>query len=116
MAVSDATTGSTLKPVRNLMSSMAWRFVGSAIATMSEEPARDTGMILCLLAHLLRDELEDVLIDLVLVEVDRGNAILRREEVGDLAVGDVAELRERRAEVLARSLLLVLRLAKLLRG
>jgi len=27
---------------------MAWRFVGSAIAMMSDDPARDTGMILCL--------------------------------------------------------------------
>jgi hypothetical protein len=29
------------------MSSMAWRFDGSAIATISDEPARETGMILC---------------------------------------------------------------------
>ena len=29
---------------------MAWRFVGSAIATMSELPVRETGMTLVLLA------------------------------------------------------------------
>jgi hypothetical protein len=46
-AVSEATTGSTLRPVRNLMSSIAWRFVGSAIATISEEPEREIGMHLC---------------------------------------------------------------------
>jgi hypothetical protein len=32
--------------VRNLRSSIAWRFVGSAIATMSELPARETGITL----------------------------------------------------------------------
>ena len=48
IAVSEATTGSTLKPVRNLMSSIACRFVGSAIATTSAAPDRESGMILCL--------------------------------------------------------------------
>ena len=100
MAVSQATTGSTLKPVRNLMSSMAWRFVGSAIATMSDEPGARDRDDLVLLADLVRDELHDLVVDLVLVEVDRRHAVLRRQEVRDLAVGDVPELGERVAEVL----------------
>ncbi len=66
-----------------------------------------------LLARLLGDELQDLGVDLVLVEVDRRDAVLLTEEVGDLVVADVAELRERVAEVLARLLLLVLRLTKL---
>ena len=69
---------------------------------------------LVLVADLARDELEHLLIDLVLVEVDRGHAVLRREEVGDLAVGDVAELGQRGAQVLAGLALLVLRLPELL--
>ena len=45
MAVSDATTGSTLNPVMNLMSSMAKTFVGSVIAIVSVEPTRESGTI-----------------------------------------------------------------------
>ncbi len=66
---------------------------------------------LVLVADVLRDELQNVLIDLVLVEVDGRDAVLRRKEIGYFAVGDVAELGERRAEVLAGSPLFVLRLS-----
>ena len=45
MAVSDATTGSTLKPVMNLISSMANTLVGSVIAMVSVEPTRESGTI-----------------------------------------------------------------------
>jgi hypothetical protein len=54
------------------MSSMACRFVGSAIATMSDAPERETGTMLVLLADLLRDELHHVGVELVVLEVDRG--------------------------------------------
>ena len=77
--------------------------------------ARD-GDDLVLVADVLRNELQDLLIDLVLVEVDGRDAVLRREEIGDFAVGDVAELGERRAEVLAGAPLLVLRLSQLLQA
>ena len=80
---------------------------------MSELPARETGMTLCFSHCSLRDELQDLGVDLVLLEVDRRDAVLLREEVRDLVVADVAELRERVAEVLARALLLVLRLPEL---
>jgi hypothetical protein len=53
-----------------------------------------------LLALLLGDELQDVRVDLVLLEVDRRDAVLLREEARDLGVADVAELRERETEVL----------------
>ncbi len=81
------------------MSSIALRFVGSAIATMSECPCARRAAS-CALARLLGDELQDLGVDLVLVEVDRRDAVLLAEEVRDLVVGDVAELGERVAEVL----------------
>jgi hypothetical protein len=43
--VSDATTGSTLYPVMNLMSSMAKTFVGSVIAIVNVAPERLSGTI-----------------------------------------------------------------------
>jgi hypothetical protein len=60
------------------MSSIACRFDGSAIATMSALPVRETGTHLVALADLLRDQLQDVGVDLVLVEVDRLDAVLLR--------------------------------------
>ena len=92
---------------------MALRFVGSAIATMSALPVRETGSDLVPLARLLRHELQNVRVDLVLLEVDRRDAVLLAEEARDLVVADVAELRERVAEVAARLLLLVLRVPEL---
>src|SRR5271157_816595 len=50
MASSAATTTSTLYPVRNLMSSMAKMFEGSAVARIRVEPARLTGITVCLSA------------------------------------------------------------------
>ena len=43
--VSEATTGSMLNPVMNLMSSMANTFVGSTIAMVSDAPTRLRGRI-----------------------------------------------------------------------
>ncbi len=48
--ISDATTGSTLYPVMNLMSSMAKTFVGSAMAMVSVAPDRERGRIWYFLA------------------------------------------------------------------
>src|SRR5574341_785840 len=45
IADSEATTGSTLKPVMNLMSSMAKTLVGSVMAMVSVEPTRESGTI-----------------------------------------------------------------------
>ena len=61
-----------------------------------------------LLALILGDQLEDVGVDLVLLEIDRRNPVLLAEEIGDLGVRDVAELRQRVAEVGAGALLLFL--------
>jgi hypothetical protein len=55
---------------------MALRFVGSAIATMSELPVRDTGTTLCFSHCSFGDELQDLGVDLVLLEVDRRDAVL----------------------------------------
>jgi hypothetical protein len=69
---------------------------------------------LVLLADLARDELDEVGLHLVLVQVDRGDAVLGREEMGDFPVGNVAELCQGVAEVRAVLALLFLRLAELL--
>ena len=45
MLLSDATTGSMLKPVMNLISSMANTLVGSTMAMVSEAPTRLSGSI-----------------------------------------------------------------------
>ncbi len=68
------------------------------------------------LARLLRDELQDLGVDLVLLEIDGRDAILLAEEARDLVVADVAQLRERVAEILSRLLLLFLRMPKLREG
>ena len=75
---------------------------------MSELPVRETGMTWCFSHCSFGDELQDLGVDLVLLEVDRRDAVLLREEVRDLVVGDVAELGEREAEVAAGPLLLLL--------
>jgi hypothetical protein len=43
MAASEATTGSILNPVMNLMSSMAKTLVGSTMASVSDDPTRLRG-------------------------------------------------------------------------
>ena len=43
---------------------------------MSDEPERETGMILCFSHSSFGDELQDLGVDLVLVEVDRRDAVL----------------------------------------
>src|SRR5690606_22943601 len=58
----------------------------------------------------------DLGVDLVLVEGDGRDAVLRREERRDLAVGDVPELGERVAEVLSCLALLFLGLPELLKA
>ena len=49
-AASEATTGSTLKPVMNLTWSMAETLVGSTMARVSEEPTRRNGSTWYLIA------------------------------------------------------------------
>ena len=66
------------------------------------------------LANLRADELENLSIDFVLGKVDRLNAILLAQEVGDLLVGNRAETRKGVPEADIVVLLLLLRLAKLL--
>src|SRR6185295_4066476 len=52
-----------------------------------------------LLAHVLGDELDDLFLDVVVLQLDCRQAVLRAQKIGDLSIGDVAELRERVAEV-----------------
>jgi hypothetical protein len=63
------------------------------------------------LAHLLRDELHDLDLELHRVQVHRRDAVLLREKVRDLAVRDVPELGQGIPEVLTALALLVLRRA-----
>jgi hypothetical protein len=55
----EAITGSTLRPVMNLISSMAKDVVGSAIASVSVAPTFEMEAP-CTSARLLRDELDHV--------------------------------------------------------
>jgi hypothetical protein len=69
IADSDATTGSTLKPVMNLISSMAKTLVGSVIAMVSTEPTRDG-------------------IDFVIFEIYGRDAVLSGKHAGNIVVGN----------------------------
>ena len=66
-----------------------------------------------LLADLLRDELDDLRVDLEVVEVDRRDAVLLGEEVGELRLLDGADLDEVVADAAAGLGLLVLGLLEL---
>src|SRR6185436_9682512 len=67
------------------------------------------------LADLAGDELEDRSVDLELAQVDRRQAVLLRDELGQPLVIDITKTRERRDEPLAGALGFVLRLLKLLK-
>ena len=69
---------------------------------------------LVLLRHFLGDELHHLGVDVEFLQVDRGNAVLLGEEVGELGLLDEAELGEVVADPAARLLLLVLRFLQLL--
>ena len=44
--------------------------------------------------RILRDELDDVGIDFVILQIDRGNPVLAGQHTGDIIVGDKAHLRQ----------------------
>jgi hypothetical protein len=96
------------------MSSMAKMFDGSLIATMSEAPARFTGMSWCFSATSLGMSADDLRVDLELAEVDGGDAVLLGEELRELALLDEAKLRQVVAELPACRFLLFLCLMQLL--
>ena len=98
----------------NLMSSMANTLVGSVIAIVSVAPDRESGMIWYLLRGLGRDQLDDRRVDLELVEVDGGDAVLLAEQRGDLVVLDEAELDQNQAELPPVGLLVGQRFLELL--
>ena len=62
------------------------------------------------------DQLDHGAVDLELVEVDRGHAVLLGDEVGELGLVEQTDLRDLRAEPVARALRLCARLAQLLLG
>ena len=78
-------------------------FEGSAVARISVEPARFTGITVCLIATSSGISWITARIDLELVEVDRRDAVLLRDEVGELRLLEEAELRDLRAEAAARA-------------
>jgi hypothetical protein len=88
IASSDETTGWMLYPVRNLMSSSA----------------------------KMLEQLDHRGLDLELVEVDRGDAVLLRDELGELVLVQEAELRDLGAEPPALGARLFACLAQLLRA
>jgi hypothetical protein len=89
--------------------------VGSVIAIVSVAPARLSGRSgTC--ARSPRDQLDDRRIDLELRQVDRGHAVLLREQSGDLLVLDEAQFDEIVAELAAAGFLVVQRLLQLRRS
>ena len=116
IASSAATTGWMLYPVRNLMSSSAkmLRRVGGRQDQRRAGPVhRDHGV---LDRDLLGDQLDHGGLDLELVEIDRGHAVLLGDEVGELVLVQEAELGDLRAEPAALGAGLLARLAQLLRA
>src|SRR5579883_2327392 len=97
--LSEATTGSMLKPVMNLMSSMAKTLVGSTMAMVSEAPTRLSGRIYFEIG-----------------EIDRRHAVLAREEIGHVFVGQQAQLHQGRAQATVGLLLDLGSLCQLLGG
>src|SRR5262249_40488324 len=69
-----------------------------------------------LLRDLLLHQLDDLRVDLEVLQVDRRNAVLLAEEVGELVLLDRSDLDQGRADAGAVLLLLLLRLAQLLDG
>ena len=69
-----------------------------------------------LLRDVLRDELDDLRVDVEVFEIDGRNAVLLRQEVGELVLLDGAGLDERGANPRAGPLLFFLGLPKLLDG
>ena len=79
IAVSEATTGSMCRPVRNLMSSIAKTLVGSVIASVSVVPVLPTGMTLYLVAVSAGNQAHERRIEIELLEIDRRHAVLPAE-------------------------------------
>ncbi len=104
--VSDATTGSTLYPVMNRISSMAKTLVGSAMAMVRVAPERARGKHDVLARELGGNGLDDDGIDLEVIEVDGRHPVLAREETRDLLVAHVAEGDEGAPELAAVALLM----------
>ena len=87
---------------------------GSAVARINVEPARLTGTTVCLSATSSGDQLDHHRVDLELVEVDRRNAVLLRDEVGELVLVQVAQGGDLGTEASALVTGLILRLTQLL--
>ena len=88
---------------------MAQMFDGSAIATISELPGAVDRDDLVLIGDVLGDQLDDVGLDVELGQVDRRDAVLPRQELGQILFLDRPHLDEAVAQPLARATALVLR-------
>ena len=87
---------------------MARMFEGSAIATISELPARLTGTTLWRSGHVLGDQRDHLGLDVELGQVDGRDAVLPRQELGEVLLLDRAHLDEAVAQPLARAAALIL--------
>ena len=90
--LSDATTGSMLKPVMNLISSMAKTLVGIHHGDGERCAHAAQRQNLVALGGIKRDQLDDRGINFKIVKIDGGHAVLPGEEVGDVLVGQEAQL------------------------
>ena len=98
------------------MSSRAKMFEGSAVARISVDPARFTGSTVVLRRDLFGHEFDHRTIDLELLEVDRGNAVLFGDEVGQLVLVEKSELGNLGAEACPAPLRLRPGVPQLVRG
>ena len=117
IALSAATTGLHPQPGAELDGVDGEDVRGVGHRQVEERPGARERKHAVGLAVLARHEREDLARHLQRVEVvGRGEAVLLRHEVGDLALGDVAQGHERGAEATAVGLLDDARLVQLLRG
>jgi hypothetical protein len=92
---------------------MAKMLEGSLMATTSEAPVRYHQV---LLGGGLRHQLQHLGIDLELLEVDGGDAVLLGQEAGQVGLGDRPLLDQQGADAAAALLRLLLGLLELLQG
>ena len=114
--LSEATTGSILKPVMNLISSMAKTLVGIDHGDGERRAHAAERKNLVALRGLKRNQLDDCRINFKVRKIDGGNAVLAGEKIGDVLVREEAQLHQGGAQAAALLLLDLGRLFQLLWG
>ena len=100
----------------NLMSSIAKTLVGIDHRERESRAYAGERKHRVLLRYFLRNQSEDRVVNLEEVEIDRGNAVLPREDSRNHVVGDQTQLDQVEAEPAAVFTLIIERLAQVLRA